>query len=363
MLGDSAALLNSMLGVNRVLSDQTQADAPQEFNMANWFESIGYGIGRLHTGMLGYMCDLYQEGLSEPLVTVLSSLGLRPPKSLTYKTEWDSIDLALFENGKDKPWLLLETKVDDHEGETSRLVAGAELQGKQTAVYSAAHPGCDAYLYLTLGMGEYFHAPYAPRFQWIRVKQFLRALDGIATNDPAIGKWRGAIRAEVARQDRVLHGAPSDLTDYRTGSWNIYFLGQLKELLEKRWKDAPTELDATCYTHGARPDTILNFGFSRAPKYLEINNNGTLNLKVDLSDYDTPRGKSHVIGRIAKEALRLHKDVVPMLRQGGKIGMTKTVASFDIGLFKEGDALRLIKDENHTINRLIKVLSTFYASD
>jgi hypothetical protein len=186
--------------------------------MANWFESIGYGLGKLHTGMLCYLCDLYTEGVSKPLEAVLSSFGLRPPKKISYAREWDSIDLAIFDELQQSPWILIETKVDDHEHETSRELGGFQRNGYQTVVYHDAHPDCEAYIFMTLGMGEYYHAPYGSRFKWVRIREFLNALNQITTSDPVIGQWREAVRAECLRQDKVLAEDSGDPKGYRTGS-------------------------------------------------------------------------------------------------------------------------------------------------
>lgn len=89
--------------------------------MLNYFR-LAYALGRTHTSMLAYGCQLHNENKSAPLRTFLRALHLPdpelPPHVHTH-FEWRGADLALFtapEEGPSPCFLLIEMKVDDREG-------------------------------------------------------------------------------------------------------------------------------------------------------------------------------------------------------------------------------------------------------
>jgi hypothetical protein len=149
------------------------------------------------------------------------------------------------------------------------------------------------------------------------------------------------------------------LRDYRAGSWNIYLLGQLAERLAPKFTAESITVEPTCYPYGTRPDTILNFGWAREPPYMEINYSGRLNLKLSL-DGSEP-GRRDAVEK-AIEACRLAKfDPTPTFHPTGKIGHSKTVASFEIGLADTGDgALRYVHSAEETDRWLLSLLREFY---
>ncbi len=76
-----------------------------------------YAIGRTHTGMLAYLCDLHNAGNTKPLRTLLDELGyadLKLPDVIGIQFEFKQADLGLFDGHH--CFLLLEMKVDDREG-------------------------------------------------------------------------------------------------------------------------------------------------------------------------------------------------------------------------------------------------------
>lgn len=93
--------------------------------MANYFR-LAYALGRTHTSMLAYLCELHKDGELEPLRTFLSAIGLSPAtcsEPLTYRFEGRGADLALF--GGEHCFLMVEMKVDDREG--WKKVAGSDV--------------------------------------------------------------------------------------------------------------------------------------------------------------------------------------------------------------------------------------------
>ena len=77
-----------------------------------------YAIGRTHTGMLAYLCDLYNNDKQQPLRKVLAELGFtgidKLPDLIEVKFEFKQADLGLFDG--DHCFVLIEMKVDDREG-------------------------------------------------------------------------------------------------------------------------------------------------------------------------------------------------------------------------------------------------------
>ena len=328
--------------------------------MTNIVQSIGYSLGKLHTGFFAYLCDIYREGEREPLEAVLETLGVPVPAIPTPAREWNSIDLAILDGQERRPRILIEMKVDDHEHETTRVINGVRKKGYQTDLYAEAFPECDAYLYVTLGLGEYFHAPYGHRFRWVRLRDFLGALDRIAAPNHFVEQWRDALRNELDIRERVFHLDRSRLWECRAGAWNIYFLGRLKEELLQSLGHNSLDIDPTCYTYGTRPDTILNFGWSREPEYMEINNNGRLNLKLSFDNRADAATREGAVREAMRKVVQSYASGSYRLHETGRVGASKTVASFDIGLVDEQECLRFAGTKEDSVRKVETILRVFY---
>jgi hypothetical protein len=315
---------------------------------------MGYSLGKVHSGLIAYFCDLYRDGTHEPLESLFGAFGVRVPSNPVPHREWRSLDLAIFDYGDmERPRILIEVKVDDHEGDTSE-------DNCQTIRYAREWPSCDAYLFITLGMGEYYHRPRCDRFTWVRIREFLRALECVKTPRDIINQWTEEVRREVQLQEAVFRGDRSRLSDYRAGSWNIYFLGHLADGLAPAFRTESIAVDPTCYPHGRRPDTILNFGWEREPQYMEINYNGRLNLKISLDTLKSATEQREAVD-LAIQACRMARfEIAPTYHHGGKIGKSKTIASFDLGLANEGGALCYRNSPEETKQALLSILRVFY---
>ena len=320
--------------------------------MANLINAVGYSLGKLHSGMIAYLCELYRDGSVEPLTSFFGSLGIKIPEHLKAEREWHSVDLAIIDEDNDKPQILIEMKVDDHE---------KNEKNSQTKRYADEFPECPEYRYITLGMGEYFRKPYGSKFKWIRLRDFSIAVDRIAHKDKSITDWAEALHNEMDLQDRVRDNDTSRLQDYRSGAWNIYFLGLLKESFERRYHCGGDGFDPTCYTYGQRPDTILNFGWD-PDSYLEINANGVLHLKINLEDRSDAEKRLAVEDLKRKVRAKFSRDSRVSLSESQRVGKSKTVASFDIGLFEVGGALQYKIGQEETIRRLLEFLEPFYTA-
>ena len=327
--------------------------------MANLISSVGYSLGKLHSGLLAYLCNLHREGITDPLTMLLESLGVTVPRCPRPIREWNCVDLAIFDGDADCPSVLIEMKVDDHErDEMTKWINGKEEEGTQTELYAKAYPNCEAYLFITLGMGEYYHAPCSERFRWVQLRDFTAAVDQIPGGDPILEDWRMALHNEMDLQQRAWRNDRSRYCDYRSGAWNIYLLGQLKEALSDILL---ADIDPSCYTCGVRPDTILNFGWSKYPRYLEINYNGRLNLKVALSDV-AENDKQAKIRRVANWVQHAYPPGSYNIHEGGRIGNSKTIASFDIGISVKDELLEFSAPKKVVIARLRATLDVFFSA-
>ena len=252
--------------------------------MANLIESMGYNLGKVHIGLIAYMCDLYCEGRVSALKAFLQSLNIPVPSKQPIPTrEWPSgkgrLDLAILDGDDQKPCIIIEMKVDDHETET---------QLKKYSEAMKQYPECKRLL-ITLGNGEYYRRRgdlYG--FTWIRLGEFAKAAKMACSSDTGIlHDWAVALENEIKRRDDVKHNAHGNVSNYRSGSWNITLLGQLREELSPEFCEQ-TGIDPKCNTWGPGPDTILNFGRincgSSLYLYTEINQNGKLNVKAGFNN-------------------------------------------------------------------------------
>ena len=324
--------------------------------MANLIRSIGYSLGKVHTGMISYLCELYREGNQEPFESFLTSLGVSVPSNPVPRREWNSVDLAILEqtkDGQEVPRILIELKVDDHE-------SGENQESFQTVRYASWWPSCGTYLFVTLGKGEYYHPPHSDRFTWVRIRQFQKALEAIKTKDRVITDWIDEIKREVKLQDNVLLADKSLAEEYRGGTWNIYLLGQLAEMLKPQFSANGIDVDMTCYTYGSGPDTIFNFGWKRKPLYMEINYSGKLNLKISLDTSKSEDARREIVKQEIGKCEQLSFEAPPTFHPGGKIGGSKTIASFDVGLFNKAGFLECQPSIEVTKQRLISIIGAFY---
>jgi len=297
--------------------------------MANLIRSLGYSLGKVHTGMISYLCELHREGNKEPLESFLTALGVNIPNDPVSRREWNSVDLAILEKNNEnqmEPVILIELKVDDRE-------TGSNPENYQTVRYAKKWPSCRNYLFITLGRGEYYHAPRSNRFSWVRIRDFLKALEAIKTRDSVIIDWIEEIKHEIFLQDNVLIADKSHAAEYRHGAWNIYLFGHLAEKLSPDFAVNNLDVEVKCYTYGSRPDTIMNFGWSQKPLYMEINYSGRLNLKMSLDASKSKDSRREDVNREIANCEKLSLgDRDRKFHSDGKIGRSKTIVSFDVGL-------------------------------
>jgi hypothetical protein len=330
--------------------------------VANLFREGGYSVERFDSGMLAYLCELYNEGTREPLASFMGHLGLNLAGGrLRPALEWNGIDLVIHrvddhDPSKENPLVAFEMKVDSVEG---------KVKGEwQTIYYPKLLPDCTPFRYVTLGTSEIHRAPRGednPSVSWVRIGKFLEALKVIQTSDPLIEQWRAAIEDEADLQERSFSDGTSRLGDYRgKKGWSVYFLGNLKSKLVTELQDRNLGVEPTVYTYGQAPDTILNFGRGKLPAYLEVNNNGRLNLKVKSDDLDSQEEKNKRFREVQEHYRELMAELDPRLSNKKSFKKTATVMSFDVGLVNEEGNLFYASTEKETIGRLVRASEVFY---
>lgn len=335
--------------------------------LANFFYSIGYSLEKAHTGVFVYLCNLWNEGKREPLKSFLNHLdvSIGNTKVLRMDREENDIDLVVSDAETHSPILVVEMKVDGHDSLTSKKISGETVKGFQTIVYPKLLPTDCPLLYITIGAGEYFRAPYNDAVRWVRIRELHEGIKAISSDDSLIKEWKAAIANEIDLQDRCFSEDRSrlDSNDYRGRTWNLYFLGHLEERLMESLSDRDIGIDPTVYTVGRGPDTILNFGWSKFPAYyVEINDNGLLNLKVNLERDISREEKEEHFRRTRTHYQDLLEEFDPLanerrLRPGAK---TQTVLRFEIGLSSQGGNFIYKSTQAETIHKLAGVLEKFH---
>jgi hypothetical protein len=184
------------------------------------------------------------------------------------------------------------------------------------------------------------------------------------TDDVFIQKWRDVIRNEVDLQARCFSGDPSRIEEYRKRNWNLYFLGHLKERLVESLSGRDISIDPFVYPYGRGPDTILYFGRSRLPAYLEINQDGRLNLKVYLEDLATETEKKERVQKVQNHYHDLLENHKPRLktRKLDPRAKSKTIMWFDVDLIRRSKRLFYSSTHADTIGSLTEILETFYGN-
>lgn len=254
--------------------------------MANFIESMGYSLGKVHIGLIAYMCNLYRGDRVNVLKSFLQNLNISVPEEPVPIREWSSgkgkLDLAIFNGKEEDPCIIIEMKIDDYE-------ADEQLEKYKNAT---EHLSNSERLLITLGNGEYYRRrDDCNGFTWIRLGEFAEAAKIVCSSETGVlHDWAVALENELKRRDDVRHNARKNIRNYRPGSWNITLLGQLNEELSPEFCKQ-IDINPTCKTWGPRPDTILHFGSigdcgSRLEPYTEINRNGKLNVKAGFNNSD-----------------------------------------------------------------------------
>lgn len=335
----------------------------EQQNTANPILSIGYSLGKLHTGMICYLCDLWNEGVQEPLNSFLKQLGIHKklPERIWAQREHMHIDLVILDE-HEIPLIAIEMKVDDHE----HAVRGGKWQ---TESYSELLDKKDKdvkKLFITLGAGEYYHPPYCDQFEWIGLDKFISAVENIPSYNTLIESWKQALRLEKDLQSQAIHSQENE-SKYRKGCWNIYVLGDLKKkILALADECTRSSIEPTVYMCGQRPDTILNFGWNGYDKdklYAEICNDGSLRIKICFEpekNFPNVESKKFISNELEKLFLNRFENDSYECEIGNKVyKKTKTLLKIKVGLAKNKQGLCAVNSADDTARKAVSALGIF----
>jgi len=336
----------------------------EQQNTANPILSIGYSLGKLHTGMICYLCDLWNEGKREPLDLLLKRLGVQTklPAKIYPKKEYEHIDLVILNEGR-IPLIAIEMKVDDHEHPVPKR-QGVEMQ---TVAYSKVLDSAVSKLFITLGAGEYYHPPYCDQFEWIGLNKFISAVENIPSYNALIESWKQALRLEKDLQFQAIQNNQKNESKYRKGCWNIYVLGDLKKkILVLADERTHSSIEPTVYMCGQSPDTILNFGWNGYDKdklYAEICNDGSLRIKICFEPeekFSTAESKRIISSKLEKLFLdRFESKKYKCKVSKNVYKKTKTLLKIEVGLEKNKHGLCAVNSADDTARRVVSALRIF----
>lgn len=369
--------------------------------MANIIYAMGYSLGKTHTGMIVYLCDLYNDGEKEPLRTFLKHFKIKiNADRVIAKKEYLNIDLVIFEyrknnsNSDQKEVIIaaIEMKVDDHEhlvkikkkDKKKHMEAGNKISEEvytyQTNIYYERIKRRNddnevPLLFITLGMGECFAKPRNENVVWVKKLDMFNALDKIKLEDELIKNWKESIKRECDYREKVFNKAfetkefilkneDEKQKEYRSGIWNIYFLENIKNSIDFKFiNNDNIEIQPEIYRYGMRPDTIFYIGQNVEDKtYFEINNNGMLNLKINLRESENRKEDFAFKQRIYKKLLNKYKPE-PDNNSFSKDYKTKRMMTFDIGIEKSKEGYLFSNNGNSDICEKIKDIIKVYCDN
>ncbi|QIN77266.1 hypothetical protein GBA65_00630 [Rubrobacter marinus] len=330
--------------------------------MVNIVDSIGFDLERVHTGLIVYLVGLWQIGDETPLLSFLGALGvrdLRGHKEIKAKKEYKNIDLVLC-GQDDEVFVAIEMKVHNHESLVTSEGSDS-AKSYQTEEYPKRVHDC-RFLYITLGLGEYYRRePHGDDVHHVGLHAFHAAVEGAAHNNPILKAWEETLDAEQAFRKACREGRESGIVDAK--KWNAYFLGFLRYDLESLVSDVQGA-DLTVYRHSS--DTILNLGLRRprgnetAHCYMEMNQNGMLNLKAALAPLGSQTEKRAYVRRVREHYEGLTPDSLKSEQKNDVkiLKKSKTIMSFDVGIEKRGKFL-FHKDKEGTCKQISDVMHWF----
>ena len=320
--------------------------------------------------MIAYLAELWQNGNKSPLQTLIDGLGvpaIPPGTSITPKLEYNNIDLALLDESGDA-LLLLEMKVDDAEGwkklgskdkQRFKALPPAIRQRcfknydnkteyiRQTELYTLRHdmalsdaPRC---AFVTLGTGEWREQFHSCGEVWKHcgLEHFVAAANKIdLPDDQLFEQWKEALNKELFLRQNCWNPNVVDVeadSGDRKGLLQLMRLGDLRRILYTQHQVGSLGYAPHVHKTGLGPDTLMTFDWPNdkqpdAYRYCEINNNGKLNFKL----YFFKTGKDQAVK--ARQITSYQEDLAVIfptqveIKEGGKVGKSKTVARLDIGL-------------------------------
>lgn len=303
-----------------------------EFSIMN-----GFAQERLHTARLHSLIDLFNSGRTQPLRQLLAGLDCELPEGATVSGYFErhkadfTFDVS---SGGHRTLVVIEFKVDSCEGgllespsadcQTSRLRSAFESEPADQRIF----------LYVTLGAGEFAGPPKDEQFRWMTLDAFTSIIESVAAIEPLMRPWLGELKAEQDRRSGALELASRAMFAFE-GYRSLGVKMAVYARVISSWQRAGFDRQfgtLRAYTPG-KADPILNlWGVSgRRWWYFEVNNNGTLNLKVSTGELHDGRWDA------LRSALQTQTDPDRTSISGGQPPFSKaskTVCSWRIGLWE-----------------------------
>ncbi|HTR35796.1 MAG TPA: hypothetical protein VMH80_07855 [Bryobacteraceae bacterium] len=328
--------------------------------------SNDYTQERVHTARFFHLVDLYNAGEVRPLRAVMSGLEvpLEADQKVEGRFEWHKADFAFVAKSTEQTRIVvLEFKVDSLEGGFFKDDSQDTQTAKLTAAFQAERADVLDLIYVTLGNTEFAGPPRDERFKHVGLRQFANAVGAAAGICEVLRPWAAGLHQELNRRRMApelaarRHLRPADETvaaaGYRGPGVQMGVYGALIE----EWKRQGGESafgPLRAYARGRRPDAILNFWKflnQSAPWYLEINDNGTLNLKIEVQSMNDERWAALVfILQAVHDESRGPLVSKPERWEGRK---TMTVCPWMIGLWEDSNRPALV------VQRLLSLLNIY----
>lgn len=349
----------------------------------NFIYSLGYGNELIHTGMICYLCDLWNSNNKTPLETFLKSLTgtdlLKKSKKL------DAIHEFKLDERKRADLVIREGNnlIVAIEMKTNSKIEAEQIKGYLCSDKLANTP----ILFITMDLSEYDNGAIKKleddnRLKQISTQQIYNAVKAIPENykNVFLRQWEESLKdnlelRKIFMEERGFKEFKEKLLrmSYTVAPeryWNICFLGNLKYEIEKdkRFGNLKTTKrmgHPSVYLWGAN-DTILNFWWadtntnSENKTYIEINNNAKLNLKFKFSNEEE-------FGKTKEYYKNLFPKSEFIYKERNRNGKTITLLNFDIKLTKLlSDNVNLFTYSNSkeaTIMEIFKILERYNEGD
>ena len=361
-------------------------DGDKEVNI---IYSFGYENELTHTGMIHYMCDLWNNNNKIPLETFLKSLtGIDLLKKLNKLYAVREFDIG---NRKRADLVIQDdnsTTIIAIEMKTKSLIDEEQLKSYLTSKNLTSGTFI---LLITLGLSEFNDRKSEGnnKIKQVKTQQIYDAVKAIPKNnkDLLLNQWENSLKnnlelSKIFTEKRFKEFkeklSEMSCTINPSKYWNIYFLNYLKCEIEK--DKGFNELKTTKYRnplvyYWGASDIILNFWWvgsgnqlkSNNNTYLEINNNAKLNLK-----FYFPNRKNSDEAKELNKVKSYYKKLFPKSKfrytEKGRKGKTTTLLSFDIGLTKKksssGDELFSYSiSKGTTVKEILKILKRYNEGD
>jgi hypothetical protein len=365
----------------------------------NFIYSFGYEYERTHTGMIRYLCNLWNNDCKFPLNSFLQYLIgddlLKKVSKIEAKPEYcissvprRSADLIIFNNsnGASDPIIAIEMKTTDKIGKSQiDSYLNSNKFNEKTVILCVTVGGISDYgnRYLAKELES------NKRLRHIDTTKFYGGINAALEKTPKntldkfgyelIKQWGNSIKEDLDTRKFPADGNTENFDAFSkkltstthtfckpSRYWDLYFLDSLLESikLDTRFidlqKNQPITKYPSVYPKG-QVDTILNFWWppDSYHTYIEINDNCKMNLKYENN------------GLKKADELRIeykskYKIYIPdiTITERGRMGKTTALLNFDVGIIRSKNGNEKLftfsKDKEATIQKIVNVLECHF---